>query len=460
MSQSSHAGAHVNPAELTLVHRVPVGGARVDAAGAMLLIGDRASTEVMGLDLALAARRKLDGAALVARPCDRRCLALVWRRDGLHAVDLADGGERWISRAAVPDSAVALVSALGVGDSLVVELDWAPPAGGVAQRQWWVLDPATGALRFRFDRADDRWLCPWPRAPARTDAIVYRTRSGGVGLLDPRSGRSRWHVDQPGAPADLVLADDRGVVVAGNFGPVIGLGRARGQRGFARDLPDRRIAALALDGDRAWVLTHAAQAREHGVDRAELAWIDRATGELHAVAPWPSIAGGAAAVRAGESNAGLWPAGGALVVTAGDGILRVLRREDGRPRWSWGIGADARVALAGPPGEPRPVVVAGGEAWIFGAGPPSPAIETEVHGTVTIAGQPAGNASILVGDSEVQTDDAGAYRVHVRARGRLTIDAGRACGDGPAAFHGTTEVVLGSEPSIQADVRATAVDCD
>lgn len=458
MSEPSRPRLSAAAAELTVVDRWPVEDARVDSAGVLLLLGERSSTKVVGLDRTV--RATLTGNAKVAYPCETRCTAIVWQQDALRAVDLTGGRERWASRAIAAGSAVTLVSVLAVSDALVIELDWAPSAGGLAQRQWWVFDQATGALRFRFDRADDRWLAPWPRSPGRNDAIAYRTRSGGIGLVDPKFGRPRWQVDEPGAPADFVLADDRGVIVAGNFGPVVGLDRATGQRRFSRALPDRRVSAITLDGDRIWVLTNSAESRERGIDHATLAWIDRRSGEHHTIAPWPSITGGAAATRAGESNAGLWPANDTLLVTAGDGILRALHRDDGRPQWSWGIGGDAQVALAGPPGALHPTVVAAGELWVFGHGPPQPILETELHGTVTVNGKPAGEVTVLVGDAETQSDSAGAYRLRVRAQGRLTIHAGRACVDGSGAFDGTTQIVLGAEPSIRADVQATAVDCD
>lgn len=458
MPEVSPANPAAAAVALTVVTRVPVAGTRAVGTAAHLVIGDRASTTV--IDVGRGLRTALDGDVRVAQPCDAPCLGIVWRQDALHAIDVADGGERWTNRAIAPGSAVQLVSVLTVASSLVIELDWTPPGGGVAQRQWWVLDRASGALRFRFDRADDRWLCPWPRVPASAQAIVYRTRGGAVGLLDATSGRVHWQVDQPGAPPDLVLADDRGAVVAGNFGPVVGLDLTGGGRRFARELLGRRVAAIALDGDRVWVLTGSGESRERGTDQAELAWLDRATGALHTVAPWPSLSGGAPVVRAGADNAGLWPADRILFVMAGDGILRALDRDDGRARWSWGVGADAHVVLTGKPGAARPAIVAEGEVWIFGAGHPPPLTEAEVHGRVTIDGKPASRVTVVVGDSAVQTDDAGNYQLRIRGRGRVTIHAGRACGDGADAFDGTTQVVLTAASPVRADVTATAVGCE
>jgi hypothetical protein len=449
---------------LSLGPRVQAVPDRLSGLPGALLLGQTDRTTIIGADsgqpLAV-----IEAPVQTAVPCTAGCQGLAWSRDAVRAFSLPQGRELWANSVLPPGSSARVICTQIADGSVLVELDWAPTPQGVPQRLWIALDRTSGAELWRRDRGADQWFCPWPRSAAAGDAFVYRTAGGGVGLARARSGAPLWQVDQLATVPDWIAADEHGVVVAGMFGPVIGLDRDSGRIRFVQEIPGRQLAALALDTDRIWTLTRPAASQEQGTEIPELHWLERKSGQTHTSPPWRTIAGSGAGTphaRAGSDDTGLWVVEGALFVTAGDGILRALDRSSGEQIWHWGIGAGALVTMVPDGNLIRPAVRTSNEVWIFE--PVAAAArfhDVEIHGRLSLGGQPASRASILVGDSLVGTDGDGYYGIHVSSRGRIQLHAGRPCSEGDDAYEGNAEITIdGTSRHIQADIAAEREGCE
>ncbi len=124
----------------------------------------------------------------------------------VHAVDLADGRQRW---SFATDDAVRATPA--VADGLVA-------AGGM-DGVLYALDADTGALRWTFDTDGNSYF---PRGEVQSSpaiaggAVVFGARDGFLYALDADTGEERWRSDHQGSWVITSPAVADGLVVAGS----------------------------------------------------------------------------------------------------------------------------------------------------------------------------------------------------------------------------------------------------
>lgn len=263
--------------------------------------------------------------------------AFVPAEDGLHALGLRDGEERWHTSirpyGVAVDDGVAYVSSRSEPLVYAFEAD-------------------TGEVRWRAETSGDFAVAPLP-APAG-DAVIVGDTDGRVAALAPRTGEPRWTFDAFTGVYSLAARDDR-IYVGTTGGEAYELhvveeepGDPRGVPLWRRKLPGT-VRALTAAPESVYAATFGG-----GILRL-------ATGPAAGRTEWHAPA-------APTVTDAIVHAGG-LVVGAGSEGVSAFGAADGAPRWRVAVDRVAPVSPAVAAGDTLYVGVGGAlRAYALGGG--------------------------------------------------------------------------------------------
>jgi hypothetical protein len=266
-----------------------------------------------------------------------------------------------------------------------------------------------GVVRIALDDGHEAWRVPLPPGIQDVtidtdDQLVYATWSEPdagaparrIRAIEPATGRTVWTHDFATRPGALVVAN--GIIVAA-------LG---GELHFIDGASGRVRAEVALGHPEVYPAVRIDRGHVYAAHGDTVTAFTLATGQplWHAAV---ALDGGPRLAIAGDQ----------LVVSTAAGTALALDRSSGERRWEIGLGmhphalvstAAALVGL-GPDG-----------ATGFGLPVSFPAESARLHGRIVPGGCGAVDAAIVaVGDTRVTLDAGGRYRVHITARGIVTV---------------------------------------
>jgi hypothetical protein len=216
---------------------------------------------------------------------------------------------------------------------------------------------------------------------------------------------------------------------------------------------NRWLTDIEVSGPTVYVAMSELNAKQTGIDHPSLTAFVLRTGARLFSAAWRPVGStvrrARAAAWAGESWASsrLGIDNDVIYAASSDGIVRAFSRANGAQLWHWSIG-DWRsfhvVPRTGPNGSYL-VVGKDKDVLVFERWVKKPAVHrVTISGVVKVDDSPRAGVPVLIGDTLKKTSKGGRFKVRLRTRGTVLIQAGRSCGDHDTSISGSAEVVIQS----------------